>query len=502
MMSHLGKETLHALQTSKATRKLLSSNIVGYIHKRPSSATITCTQRLSFATKSSVASPNLRLSTTLSPRKVDRPNNASPELLCGYRNTLQALHTDLEQTVAGDTIIFSVYVLEPGNSTMLVLDALRRAAERGVNLDLSVDRSAASRFTSWCEGTKSRASDMLALAQAFPATVSFKGQTVPTHAKYIIFHRPNATSSAIFGGVNIGDRFEDWKDFTIRVKGNNVVQELAESLSLHTKHPFASTTHQDQLPVICPVASLRHDKSASTSRTSLVQHVSDVLSSWVKRTPRSSSTLKECIRFVTNRAEGCSIWKMVMNRPFVGTYNVEPFLQRLFSDRQYNSYTVAMAYMDTRGAALIQLALERGADVSLVMPLHPNVYQDANRKALCRLMCASESTSGKLHAFTHHSMIHAKAIIAHSSKMTTSVLGSCNLKQRSFTQFTELNAISVDDAMNKALLTKMDDLVHESRPVALSDFGEQWIDGSMGIHDKGNLLPFWDLKANVEEWLG
>jgi hypothetical protein len=69
-------------------------------------------------------------------------------------------------------------------------------------------------------------------------------------------------------------------------------------------------------------------------------------------------------------------------------------------------------------------------------------------------------------------------------------------------QFTELNAISVDDAMNKALLTKMDDLVHESRPVALSDFGEQWIDGSMGIHDKGNLLPFWDLKANVEEWLG
>jgi hypothetical protein len=100
-----------------------------------------------------------------------------------------------------------------------------------------------------------------------------------------------------------GRRFEDWKDFTIRVEGNDVVQKLAESLSLHTKHPFASTTHQDQLPVIYPVASLRHDKSASTSRTSLVQHASDVLSSWAKCTPRSSSTLKECIRFVTNRAE-------------------------------------------------------------------------------------------------------------------------------------------------------------------------------------------------------
>jgi hypothetical protein len=46
---------------------------------------------------------------------------------------------------------------------------------------------------------------------------------------------------------------------------------------------------------------------------------------------------------------------MVMNRPFVGTYNVEPFLKRLFLDRQYNNYTVAMAYMDTRGAALIQV---------------------------------------------------------------------------------------------------------------------------------------------------
>eukprot|EP00976_Prorocentrum_cordatum_P035814 728322-Prorocentrum_minimum.AAC.2 len=74
---------------------------------------------------------------------------------------------------------------------------------------------------------------------------------------------------------------------------------------------------------------------------------------------------------------------MVLNRPYQGTYDLEPFLRDFFSDPKYTKYTVAMAYMDTRGAKLLQLALERGADMDMVMPLNPNVYQDSNRKALC-----------------------------------------------------------------------------------------------------------------------
>lgn len=56
------------------------------------------------------------------------------------------------------------------------------------------------------------------------------------------------------------------------------------------------------------------------------------------------------------------------------------------SDEKYTSYHVAAAYVDGAGARVLEAALRRGADVTLVMPRNPNVYHDANRKALCKLV--------------------------------------------------------------------------------------------------------------------
>jgi hypothetical protein len=56
------------------------------------------------------------------------------------------------------------------------------------------------------------------------------------------------------------------------------------------------------------------------------------------------------------------------------------------SDERYDSYHVAAAYLDGAGGRVLEAALGRGADVTLVMPRNPNVYHDANRKALAKLV--------------------------------------------------------------------------------------------------------------------
>ena len=51
-------------------------------------------------------------------------------------------------------------------------------------------------------------------------------------------------------------------------------------------------------------------------------------------------------------------------------------------DARYDEYVVAAAYVDQAGSAVLADALDRGAAVTLVMPRRPNVYEDANKKAL------------------------------------------------------------------------------------------------------------------------
>eukprot|EP00240_Pyramimonas_obovata_P000653 CAMPEP_0118930266 /NCGR_PEP_ID=MMETSP1169-20130426/7005_1 /TAXON_ID=36882 /ORGANISM="Pyramimonas obovata, Strain CCMP722" /LENGTH=542 /DNA_ID=CAMNT_0006872593 /DNA_START=186 /DNA_END=1814 /DNA_ORIENTATION=- len=515
---------LHALPKPKARK-----GSAGCTNERKHTATVICERRVAASTSAEVlnsartsmaagitSSPKDPRVPKLSTRGRGRSTSARPQLLCGYHQTLAVLLNELEQTVEGDTIVFSVYVLEPGESTARVLDAMRRAAERGVVLDLSVDCSLVSAFTSWCEGTSSMVGDMVALAEAFPATVSFKRQTVPTHAKYIVCHRPGGTSSAVFGGVNIGDRFASWKDFTIRVEGDAVVRALADSLSLTVAtapRPAVSAGSAGRPPpgVVAPKVTRRmldhkvHAVAAACRPQRPSPPWSALRSPLVTRPP---PPLREAVQFVTNRAESVSLLSMLLNRPFAGKYDLEPFLREFFLDAKFHKYTIAMAYMDSRGAALVQLALERGADVDLVMPLNPNVYQDCNRKALSRLLRASAGASGRLRAHIHSEMIHAKVILAQTSARsshrggTTAVVGSCNLKTRSFTQFTELNAVVCDVALNQVLLGEVAEVMRESREVHLEHFGRAGADGSMGLRTRGALLPFWNLRADVEEWLG
>ena len=52
-------------------------------------------------------------------------------------------------------------------------------------------------------------------------------QTLPTHAKYVLCHRADRVDTAVFGGVNIGDRFRPWRDFAIRAEGSALVGALA-----------------------------------------------------------------------------------------------------------------------------------------------------------------------------------------------------------------------------------------------------------------------------------
>ena len=55
----------------------------------------------------------------------------------------------------------------------------------------------------------------------------------------------------------------------------------------------------------------------------------------------------------------------------------------LLRDTRYRDYTIAMAYIDTVGAEMLDIALRRkNARMTLVVPRTPNVYQDANRKAI------------------------------------------------------------------------------------------------------------------------
>ena len=167
-------------------------------------------------------------------RVATRKNAGSPtskvppvRLLTSYDQTVATIVEEINRTGSGDRVEFCVYVLEPGESTERVLDAMRRAARRGVRVDASLDCSAVSSFTRWCEGTATLASELVEMEKRFPDTVTFTPRKIPTHAKYVMCHRANSVSTAVFGGVNIGDRFKPWRDFAIRAEGSAAVGALS-----------------------------------------------------------------------------------------------------------------------------------------------------------------------------------------------------------------------------------------------------------------------------------
>ena len=422
-------------------------------------------------------------------------------LLTSYDATVKVIVAEMDNTRAGDHIEFSVYVLEPGESTRRVLASMRAAAGRGVRVHASLDCSVISSFTRWCEGTATLADELLALEREFPERVRFTPQTIPTHAKYVMCHRGGGRKpTAVFGGINIGDRFKPWRDFAIRAEG----KALVGALSLNVNGPMGAGVASGRRSRVDGDGSGGGGGGggvAHSARELLRRGVALSVGS-VNRVPASDRDARAGgVGFVTNRPSGFDVvaWAMPWLRSFPGIFNVRPALEALMADERYTSYHVAAAYLDQSGGRVLEQALERGADVTLVMPRNPNVYHDANRKALRKLVgkygegvgdirplpTAAGRRVGTLTPYFIDDMLHAKVFLAHGSGVDpAAMIGSCNLKQRSFGQFAELNALIVQSQCTRKLAGEFNRLVGESARVTADD------------------LRFAEPKATIEEWLG
>ena len=435
-----------------------------------------------------------------------RPTKEVPavRLLRCYDDTVDAIVLEMDDTREGDRIEFSVYVLEPGESTQRVLLSMRRAAERGVRVHCSLDCSVISSFTRWCEGTETLADELYTLEREFPNLVKFQPQTTPTHAKFVMCHRANKSPTAVFGGINIGDRFRPWRDFAIRAEGNPIIG----ALSLNINGPMGAGVvgeggigGGDGGGKVSGVSAV-----ARSAREMLEKGVALTVGSRHRFPSSDINARSGGVGFVTNRPSGFDIlaWIAPWLRNFPGKFDLLPALEALMSDERYTSYQVAAAYVDGKGASVLEAALDRGADVALVMPRNPNVYHDANRKALAELVdkygviggnnrrCNGTEMRGKgkgrggtLTAYMCDDMLHAKVFVARGPNVeSAAMIGSCNLKQRSFGQFAELNALVVQPQCTSQLAAELDILTQESKPVTRED------------------LKFAEPKATIEEWLG
>ena len=154
-------------------------------------------------------------------------------LLTSYVDVVEALCRELGTTSKGDSVEFSVYVFERGKSSDKVVAAMKRAVKRGVRVKCSVDGSVVSKFTRWCEGTTTLTAELEALQEELGAEhFSFTPVSQATHAKFMIVERKHGTGlpSVIFGGVNVGDRFTNWRDFAIRADGRAAVDAMRYAL--------------------------------------------------------------------------------------------------------------------------------------------------------------------------------------------------------------------------------------------------------------------------------
>jgi phosphatidylserine/phosphatidylglycerophosphate/cardiolipin synthase-like enzyme len=148
-------------------------------------------------------------------------------LLASYDEVVATLAREIDATSAPSArIVLNFYIIEPGDSTQQILAAAKRAASRGVPVQISLDDTWASRLSRFWEKTTSVLPELVALAAEVPNIVVTR-RRVTDHSKYAIFDRAGATSTAIIGGMNLGDRFRTWRDFALRVDGPPLVNALA-----------------------------------------------------------------------------------------------------------------------------------------------------------------------------------------------------------------------------------------------------------------------------------
>lgn len=330
-------------------------------------------------------------------------SHESPTLISSYDHLIRALVEEITNTLPGDTIVLNVYILEPGDSSKLILDTLRKAAVRGVNTSISVDYTVASHLSRLWERTSTLLPEAVELGRAFPEQVRATRRKVPDHSKYAVVRRITQPSTAIFGGINLGDRFQAWRDFMVRLAGDHVSQ-LIRKLGVEG-------SENDVAPL----------------------------------------TGIEDIRFV-------------INNPPTSRFEIRSAYLELVHDPQWVHYVVAMAYLDRFGARILAQALARGASLDLVLPLRANVYHHANMKTLRHLL---KKKNGQLRVFLCPAMLHAKVLQARDQHgKTLSFLGSANLKRNSFYRFGELNALISDQRFNDALAGDLAALMDTSQRVS------------------------------------
>jgi phosphatidylserine/phosphatidylglycerophosphate/cardiolipin synthase-like enzyme len=317
-------------------------------------------------------------------------------LIDDYDKTVQTLMEEIEMTVSGDKIIFTIFLLLPGTTSEGVLDALGQAAKGGAGVELTVDVTIASLFAR-VGARKSLLPKAYKMAREIPTMSVIKGK-VPDHSKYAIFIRKDSPhqSVAVWGGMNLGDHFQKWKDYCVRVQG--------------------------------PVADLLQIKIAGTAAGVVYPPTKPV--------------------------------NFVLNSRHRGYEEMYEIFHAMMQDVSLVRLQIAMAYIDNHGANLLQFALDRGAEIDLLMAQKANVYHNCNMRTLKKRLIGQPG----LRIFLHPAMVHAKAVLAYDEAgiPKRSMMGSANLKKNSFGVLQELNSMIDDPKFNQKLANDLDKLFGEA----------------------------------------
>ena len=452
--------------------------------------------------------------TTAAPRTNPYEDDEPPRARARLRPMRQALVEGIDSARLGDALLLRMYILEEGRTTRRILDALHAAAARGVRLHLGCDRSAVSAFARQCERSPpSLERELDALSARYPGHVSVEdGDRAPDHTKVMLLSTAQPHRRlAVVSGCNLGDRFARWADFALRIEGDGAVgaarggagavSSLAAALAL--PHAFCRGAVRRSSPLA--VGSPKHG-AAEEDLSSRAGHWRwRRTEEWRRRCrlpvrPRTALNSRNHPETASHRraAEPCVLswavnapsgaappaWALVLQRPLEGCWGVLPALQAFFGDPQLSRITAATPYIDEAGAALVQLALQRGAAVTLIVPRQPNVYGHSNRRALSGLLASAAAaraacgSGGALTVLLHSGpapMMHAKIAVGCSgpggatSRPLRGYLGSANLKQRSLRQLGELVCFATGGGVPQQLGEALAALAREAQRVECGD---------------------------------
>lgn len=179
-------------------------------------------------------------------------------LMTSYDASIRLLLDEVAATAAGDQIFLQLYLLEGGASSEAVLAALEEAgSQRGVRVTFVLDVSYVSMLSRLTEKTTTLIPRVEELATTQPQWCGCTYGSKPDHSKYALFLRRGAgESSAILGGMNIGDRFSAWRDFVVRLP-SPFAEELQASLGLEMTAAQAADGGKgraEALAVVTPLA--------------------------------------------------------------------------------------------------------------------------------------------------------------------------------------------------------------------------------------------------------